>query len=236
MHRSDGRCLPSWRSASSALRLGGCSKPSSMSTGLAAPRRRCCGEPPTRAARLSTPLAIAAVRLTLGSVGGGDGEQSARDWTAFLLSQPLGRWLAVAVGVMVAAAGIAFGLAGWKATFARRLALDQGTRRWVIPMGRFGYMARGVVFLVIGGFLVLAALHANAREAKGSGGALAALEDQPYGWALLGVTALGLFAFGAFEFIEAAYRRIDAPSLEQAADQIKDHAKMGGQALGRSGQ
>ena len=36
-------------------------------------------------------------------------------------------------------------------------------------------------------------------DAHGLGGALAALQRQPYGWFLLAVTASGLLAFGAFE-------------------------------------
>ena len=36
-----------------------------------------------------------------------------------------------------------------------------------------------------------------------------AIKRQPYGALLLGVTAAGLFAFGAFGIAEAAFRRID---------------------------
>jgi len=41
----------------------------------------------------------------------------------------------------------------------------------------------------------MAALHANSSDARGLAGALKSLQQQPYGWALLGATALGLFAF-----------------------------------------
>jgi hypothetical protein len=40
-----------------------------------------------------------------------------------------------------------------------------------------------------------------------------AIKDQPYGGALLGVTALGLLAFGAYGLAEALYRRIDGQHL-----------------------
>ena len=43
-------------------------------------------------------LGMFALSLLLGwGHGGGDGEQSARDWTAWLLAQPFGRWLVGAV-------------------------------------------------------------------------------------------------------------------------------------------
>jgi hypothetical protein len=44
----------------------------------------------------------------------------------------------------------------------------------------------------------------------------ACLQQQPYGGALMGITALGLFAFGAFQLVSAAYRRVGAPALRQA--------------------
>jgi H+/Cl- antiporter ClcA len=77
-----------------------------------------------------------------------------------------------------------------------------------------GFAARGVVFLIIGGFLGLAALRASSSQVHGLGGALEALQQQPYGWVLLGLTALGLFAFGLFGLVQARYRHIDAPDLD----------------------
>jgi hypothetical protein len=49
---------------------------------------------------------------------------------------------------------------------------------------------------------------------------LRTLEEQPYGWALLGMTAAGLLAFGLFGFAQALYRRIDAPDLDDACDAV----------------
>src|SRR5918995_3987130 len=79
---------------------------------------------------------------------------------------------------------------------------------------RFGLIARGVVFVIIGGFLIVAAFEFNSAEARGLQGALETLQQQPYGWILLGIVALGLVAFGVYSLIEARYRRIDvaAPS------------------------
>jgi H+/Cl- antiporter ClcA len=88
-------------------------------------------------------------------------------------------------------------------------------------MGRVGFFARALVLLIVGGFLILAALHANSSEARGIAGALNSLQQQPYGWALLGATALGLFAFGAFQFVIAVYRRIDAPSPAEAVNDVE---------------
>ena len=83
-------------------------------------------------------------------------------------------------------------------------------RAWARRSGRLGYAARGVVFIVIGSFLVLAALQTNPNQARGLGGALSALASQPFGPYLLGTVALGLICYGLFMFVVAWYRRIDA--------------------------
>lgn len=167
-------------------------------------------------------LALSAVRLIFSlSESGGDDSSRAQDWTATILGLPLGQWIVALLGLGVVAAGIATGLKGWKAKFEKHLALDDRADRWVLPVGRAGYLARGFVFLIAGGFLILAAYQANAREVRGLSGSLRALQEQPYGWLLLLVTALGLFAFGAYQGLAAYYRRIDAPDLEDAADRAE---------------
>jgi hypothetical protein len=170
-------------------------------------------------------LAVGTVSIILGTDGSGGGDTAARDWTAFLMAKPFGRWLVAGAGAVVAGAGIGFALRGCKPDFEPRLALNATARAWVVPLGRAGFVARGVVFLLIAWFLVQAALHANAREAQGLGGALRALQQEPYGSALLGIAALGLFAFGVFQFATAYYRRIDAPTVREAAQEVEEGAR-----------
>ncbi|MBL6456303.1 DUF1206 domain-containing protein [Belnapia sp. T6] len=157
-------------------------------------------------------LGVFALGLVMGWGSGGQGEeQSARDWTRWLLSQPFGRWLVGAVGLAIGGAGLGMMVKAWSASFARRLACEAATARWVIPLGRLGYAARGIVFLLVAGFLLLAAYRTDPSEAHGLGGALLSLQAQPFGRVLFGLVAFGLAAFGLFEFAEARYRRIEAP-------------------------
>ncbi len=162
-------------------------------------------------------LAISTLRLALGRGSGNGGEdQAAQDWTAWLMSQPFGQWLVGLVGLVVAGTGIAFIWKAWRGNVADRLSLPGDKRDWIVSLGRMGFAARGVVFLLIGGFLVLAALQSSSSEVRGLGGALEALQQQPYGWVLLALTAIGLFAFGLFGLVQARYRHIDAPDLGDA--------------------
>jgi hypothetical protein len=162
-------------------------------------------------------LAVSALNLALGREGSGGGEdKAAQDWTAWLMSQPFGQWLVGFVGLAVAGAGLAFIWKAWRGKVAERLSLPGDKRDWFVTLGRMGFAARGVVFLMIGGFLILAALHASSSDVHGLGGALQALQRQPYGWVLLALTALGLFAFGLFGLVQACYRHIDAPDFDDA--------------------
>jgi hypothetical protein len=178
-------------------------------------------------------LALIAGKLVLGSGGGGrgDGDRSAQDWTATLLAEPFGQWLVAAVGLGFAIGGVAVGLRGWRGDVDRGLEVRPQTRGWLVPMGRFGFIARGVVFLLVGAFLALAALHADPREARGLGGALQALQQASYGWVPLAVTAVGLFAFGAFELVSAFYRRIEGPSMDEAAREVGRTARSAERAV-----
>jgi hypothetical protein len=167
-------------------------------------------------------LAVFALNLAFGRGAGGGEDQAAQSWTAWLMAQPFGQWLVGLVGVGVAAAGLGFIWKGWRGDVMMRLALPSGADRWVLPLGRLGYAARGVVFVLVGGFLILAALHSNSSEVHGLGGALQSLQAQPFGWILLGVVAAGLFAFGVFGLVQARYRHLDAPDLKQARDAVAD--------------
>jgi hypothetical protein len=136
---------------------------------------------------------------------------SAQDWTARLLGEPFGRWLVAIVGLLVIGAGCYQGYKASKATFREELHLvEMGatTARWVIALGRAGYIARGIVFGLIGVFLLYAALRANPGEARGIDSTLATLAAQPFGPLILGLVALGFLAYGLFLFAEARYRRM----------------------------
>ena len=162
-------------------------------------------------------LAVSAASLSLGlGMSGGDGMH---DGTAWLLAKPFGRWLVALGGVAVIGGGFGFLGKAWKGDVTDRLALDaQARARWAGPVGRFGYAARGIAFLIIGGFLVAAAWHQRSSDAKGLAEAFALLRAQPYGWILLGLVGAGHAAFGAFGLIQARYRHIDAPDIDRVDD------------------
>lgn len=75
-------------------------------------------------------------------------------------------------------------------------------------IGTVGIVARGVVFALVGVFLVRAAYQYDPKEAVGLDGALGEIARAPYGPFLLGLVAAGLFAFGLYSLAEARYREV----------------------------
>jgi Domain of Unknown Function (DUF1206) len=156
-------------------------------------------------------FAVTAVQLIIGMGPRRDEEKSSRQWTATLLAQPFGTWLVGAIGAGIIVFAVSQWYLAYTAKFLEQLyrsAMSRQAETWVRRVGRIGLAARGVVFAVVGVFLIVAARTADPRQARGLSGALRALEQQPYGPWLLGVVALGLVAYGVYLLVLARYRRI----------------------------
>jgi hypothetical protein len=165
-------------------------------------------------------LAFFALSLAIGRPAAAGQGDASRDWTAWLLAQPFGRWLVGAVGAAVIVAGLAHFAKAWRESYRRHLRADADTMRIIAVVARIGLAARGVVFCLVGGFFILAAWHADPSESGGLGKALLTLQRQPYGPWLLALAAAGLFAFGTYSVIEGLYRRIDSPRVIQRLNAV----------------
>lgn len=140
------------------------------------------------------------------SSGDSGGSQSIVSW---LLQQPFGRWLVGAVGLAIMGAGIAHGIKGLKAKFDKNFDMPIHIQRWAYPVCRFGLTIRGLVFVIVGSFFLVAAYHISPSEAGGTEEVFSTLRSQAYGQWLLAFVAIGLFAFGAYSVLAALYRRIN---------------------------
>lgn len=152
---------------------------------------------------------VLAVAILVGAQdGGGSSEQQE---TAQILGLPFGRWLVAAVGLGFLGAGLYNAYRSVTRKFRKHLReheLGSSVRRWAVALGVVGHAARGLVFALIGIFLLKAAVEFDPDEAIGLDGALLKLAQQPYGGALLGVVAAGLLAYGLFCFVQARCRRV----------------------------
>ena len=157
-------------------------------------------------------LGVQALRALGGDDVGSQGA-AARHWTARLLEMPFGRALVVGVGL---------GVLGYAAYQLYRAFSDKARKHldlaeagpaqatWIVRFGRFGIAARGVVFAMIGVFLVRAGMQRDSGEAGGIAQSLQALGNASYGRLVLGAVAFGLIAYGVYQLATARYRHMRA--------------------------
>lgn len=158
-------------------------------------------------------LALAGFRLAWSDDGadiadqGGSGvasETDATTLTARLLALPGGRWVAIAVALVILIVALYHCWKGVTFRFVDDLDttdLDRRTERWIGRLGALGFVARGLVLGVVGGLLLEAAIGFDPDEAVGLDGALRQLADVMYGRLLLGVVGIGLIVAGLYDMI-----------------------------------
>lgn len=152
-------------------------------------------------------LAWIAVKLAWWDDGGGGGDaieqgaSAALDWPGGALV------LVVGAAVLLVTGGFQLVRAA-KLGFLRHLDGRVAHRPWIAWLGRAGYLARGIVFLVMAWFLWQAAERSDGHAAGGIGKALEALPAD-----LRWLVAAGLGLFGLFSLVEARHRRITDPHI-----------------------
>jgi hypothetical protein len=153
-------------------------------------------------------LAWSAVRLASGGSQQGSGS---RDVATGVFGWPGGRWIVLAAGLAVVGTGLWNGYRAVSRSFAKRLKdaeMSATERTWTVRAGVFGHAARMVAYLVVGWFLVRAALRFDPAQPVGLDESLHALAGASYGPWLLGLVGLGLVAFGLYQVMLARYREV----------------------------
>jgi len=154
-------------------------------------------------------FAWSAIHAVVDGHSGQGSNSTSKQTTAGLLGHSGGRIAVVLLGAGFIVAGVALTIRGVLRKFERKLRtgeMGERTEIVVAALGVGGQTARGVVFGIVGGFFVDAALSYDPGKAQGLDGALRSLAKAPLGAALLCAVALGLAAFGAYSLAEARYR------------------------------
>jgi hypothetical protein len=167
----------------------------------------------TRAGALARGAVYAGLTYETLKLLGGSGHSSqnakAHHATAEVLSWPAGRWIVSLAGLGVAAVGLFNGYRAVTRSFEEHWRRPSAAaRRWGARIGIAGLLSRMVVFVLIGIFLVKAAVDYNPKDAVGLDGALQRLATHAYGHVLLGIVALGLVAYGLFCIVDARFRQV----------------------------
>lgn len=152
-------------------------------------------------------MTVSAVRFLFASGGAPNQEES---FTARLLDLSFGPWLVGAIGVAVAAGGLALlrHLRDHR-YFDNLRPVPRGTTRLVKVVTVTGIAARAGVYAMAGAFLVRAALRHKANSGVGLDGALSKVSHEPYGTYVLAAVAGGLLAYGMWCLVRARFEDIE---------------------------
>jgi hypothetical protein len=165
------------------------------------------GSAVTYAGLATTSLMMA---LQMSNSSGSGGEEGLAAW---VMAQPFGRYLAGAIGLGFVVGGVVTAMKGIRRSFGRYLKLDAHKNSPAVLISIYGLVARGLVFGIVGVFFLYAAFTVDPDQAGGMADALAWVQGLPFGSVIYAVVALGLAAFGIYNFVEARYRRIRAPEM-----------------------
>jgi hypothetical protein len=158
-------------------------------------------------------LALLAAAIATGSrsgseEGGSGGGDPTGGWLAAIHEAGVGWLLVYGVAAILFAVGIAHIAKGVRAGFEKYFRCSQDVMSWLRPLSRFGLIARGIVFLIVGGLIVRGGLSYDVEERPGLAEALRAVQGYDFGWLILLAIALGLVAFGLYSLAEARYRTV----------------------------
>jgi hypothetical protein len=163
---------------------------------------------------------VQSVRILTGNDNNeSNGNEQAEHWTGWLLAQPYGPWLVGAMGIGIVIGGLYQIYYGLAVQFEYKLDESEMSDRekfWTIRSGQAGFISWGVIFLVIGGFLIRGAVRYDPDDAMDMVEALEKILMQPYGPWLLGGVAAGLILYGLFHLILSRYRCFE---LEMRSEQ-----------------
>lgn len=137
--------------------------------------------------------------------------QKAQRTTAGVFEWPLGKWIVLAFGAGVIAAGAYNGYRAFAGKYRKDFKEREMTakqKKVLFPMAAVGLFARCVVFTMVGIFFVHAAVTFDPAKAVGLDGALRKIVTSPGGPLMLEMVAFGLGAFGIFSLAQARYRSV----------------------------
>ena len=158
-------------------------------------------------------LAVLAVRILTSGGGGGGGGSTQQTLTQSVLAWGLpGQLLVGAVGLILVGVGAYQAYKGVAKKFMESLrtgAMNRSERQLVERSGVAGHVARGVIFVIIGVFVTIAAVQSDPNDAIGLDGALSEVQQAAYGPWLLALIAAGFVAYAVFCVIQARWADVE---------------------------
>ncbi len=149
-------------------------------------------------------IALSAARFAMGS--GQQSSQQNASMSAQLMQSGWGTTLLIAVGLGLAGVGGYHVYKGVSKKFLKDLRVSGGT--WITAVGVSGYAAKGLVLAGAGLLVIIATLQADPSKAAGLDAAVKTLGQAPFGKLLLILAAVGIAAFGVYNFVRGRFGRM----------------------------
>jgi hypothetical protein len=150
------------------------------------------------------------IKALTGKGSGSGSGNSRQNIVAQVLQWDGGAIIIAIAGLITIIAGFVYLYRAYSTKFKEKLnnsRMSFNEEKWITRLGRAGYTARGIVWLILGFFITKAGLSSDASQVKSSQGAFSFLE-QSGEWVLL-LVALGVIAYGVFQFAKAKYYQIN---------------------------
>lgn len=148
-------------------------------------------------------FAACAVALDADDGGGGGKTEETAKW---LMHQPFGSWLVGLGGLTLIGIGIAQVWRTRSDQWKKSLDLSGWARR-TTPLIEFGIAGRGILFGLVGGFLLLGGIQAEPADVKGLAATLGWLRAQPFGFWLFIASAIAIGAYGLYSGVQSLRHR-----------------------------
>ncbi|RZM78724.1 DUF1206 domain-containing protein [Leptolyngbya iicbica] len=142
-----------------------------------------------------------------------DFEDTVEEIAEALFEVPIGPWALLLSGLAVICVGLAYAYGALSGGFINEFQprLYATVKRTTVVMGKIGFTARGISFMLIGAYLMKSAYFTNDETAGGLGQVLDRLDDQRFGKVWLSAIAIGFFAYATYMVLSAIYRRFPVP-------------------------
>ncbi|MGH9075576.1 MAG: DUF1206 domain-containing protein [Acidimicrobiales bacterium] len=155
-------------------------------------------------------LCVQALRLVVRGPTSPQSNHSSASLSAVVLGWPGGQELLAAIGLGIVIGSLIF--TGWAAFQGftgglRMRAMPGSVSAFARVVGTAGQMMRGLVFIAVGTYVLIAAIRDAPGQTKGLDMTLRALDAKPYGSWLLVLAGAGFLAFALFSLVEVPYGR-----------------------------
>jgi hypothetical protein len=155
-------------------------------------------------------LTVFALTVLVGATGG-DGSDNVRNAVEAGLLAPAGGLIVIVAGIIGVATGLGQFVDMYKAGFKKDLKRGQMTRaeRAIVDgLGRYGMFSRGVIFTMLGFFILVAGVRHDASRARSIGESFQVIAAQPMGHLSLALVGAGLVSLGIHSLANARWVRM----------------------------